>query len=845
MVAIWNSLRPPADKSKKVCETPIPPAHLPTILPAWEEISSSMNTAKSTIDSFEKSIVRLRGTSLASAAAQSASMRVGRLLKVAKVRDLDKCLNALGAAKTKVNMAWAGLETQAGEKLVDDLVPMIENVVFCLEKVEERLTFIDRILNPKTVAEMDKSAIEKQQQAERLKRFEENRRKKKEGAQETPDTSSPSPQTATTSEPPSSSPDGRRPSIAGTPPLQTDRSRQPEESMTIAPPVVSSSYMNPNTALRVNKVARKFKEKKVAVDVSAQSKEFGDPMALLNMEREQPIGEPILELGEYFALRAEMRKSVGGFRPKSMTSKDIMGLMLSEKPRTAAGGVMQSPFKVKARGSRWGVLQKGVKGEVEHVASLPSKPKPVEEKNEPPEETKESPEDSSTEKRATLTLAAGISRSLSKRGSILRRPSSKELASDEMRSVKFEMGGGGGGKESDVTDNNYDDIPKIGEKNQILKEIETAKSEFRRESSQASENVDMEQFKLAFHQNNDAQSEGESRVPPEQSVQQPPKQPREVEGKGKGEEPPVERKNTTKLFKNLSKTTRILSNMRSRVSMVTSNFSSGLRNVVSSSAPLQNIFSRKKKQIHTSEAVPTSDKEISDSAVEYWRRKITEFDEDEYKSSNENEFVWMKLNLAIALKCKAEVEAAEDTNDSTEDDKEREIMKAEAREMFEEVKKVFPNDPTSYLRQGQMLAGSSVGRDKLEGKENLQKSVKLCNNSSSTTTSSFDSLKVDAMASYNSVAYENSDLKHAAECCEHILTNAVFYASDEALCTMAQICIRRGQYDKAQEYYSVLGKMLGEAELKKVVGGGRKQKYIYDRFQNKDLDMKNLQWAVN
>ena len=211
------------------------------------------------------------------------------------------------------------------------------------------------------------------------------------------------------------------------------------------------------------------------------------------------------------------------------------------------------------------------------------------------------------------------------------------------------------------------------------------------------------------------------------------------------------------------------------------------------------------------------------------------------------QLVWMKLNLAIALKCKVEVDVDGTGVDGQRSDLEK--NREDALRMFDEVKKVFPNDPSSYLRQGQLLVASSVGKEKQEGKENLQQSVEICSKDKD-----FDSLKIDAMASYGSVAYENSELKQTSECFEHVLKNALFFATDEALCTMAQICIRRGKYTEAQAYYSVLGKKINQEEMKRITVAGSRgdsgtgfssgsvpQKYLYERFQSEPLGT-NLEW---
>ncbi|GMH69660.1 hypothetical protein TrRE_jg12594 [Triparma retinervis] len=149
MPAIWQSLRPPPDKSSVLSETPIPHEHLATILPLWEAVSSGVTLAKKDISVVSVQMERSQPTSLACAGAISASLRVGKLVKVSKVRDLPKSRNAAKAAITKANLTWAGMETQKADKALQDLVPVVESVVESLTKVQEILDKIDSILNPK------------------------------------------------------------------------------------------------------------------------------------------------------------------------------------------------------------------------------------------------------------------------------------------------------------------------------------------------------------------------------------------------------------------------------------------------------------------------------------------------------------------------------------------------------------------------------------------------------------------------------------------------------------------------------------------------------------------------
>jgi len=296
MVAIWNSLRPAKDKNAKMAETPCPPDKLHIVLPAWEFISTQIDAAKRDIDTVDKILTELLGMSLAATAASSASLRVGKLTKFAKVRDLDKCLNGFDAAKTKTNLAWAGIETMKGNKLIDDLIPILQSVLGCLDKADENLQMIDSVLNPKSLAEIN-VAEEKKKQAERVKAYSDKKKKKKKkkavdaaaagAAGEVPESDS-------------SFGDSSKQALQ----QQTDKGKSISSNVSATASATASatsqgSYLSVKTSMKVNQVARKFKEAKIVVDVEKQNAEFGgDPMALLNMERAQPIGEPVIEVSE-------------------------------------------------------------------------------------------------------------------------------------------------------------------------------------------------------------------------------------------------------------------------------------------------------------------------------------------------------------------------------------------------------------------------------------------------------------------------------------------------------------------------------------------------------------------
>ena len=148
-MAVWQSLRPKADKRKELKETPIPADKLSKVLPLWDSISTEMTSAKANIDIVAAGLEKEQPNSLATAGASSAQLRTGKLVKCTKVRDLPKSRNAIGAAMTKVNLAWAGIETQKNSKACQDLVPIIEGVIASLKGVQEDLGKIDTILNPR------------------------------------------------------------------------------------------------------------------------------------------------------------------------------------------------------------------------------------------------------------------------------------------------------------------------------------------------------------------------------------------------------------------------------------------------------------------------------------------------------------------------------------------------------------------------------------------------------------------------------------------------------------------------------------------------------------------------
>jgi len=111
-------MRPKEDDDKTVKETPIPPEHVSTCLPLWDQISTIMTSVKKNVDKVSSALTKANPSGLSAAGAASASLRVGKLLKVCKGRDLGKALNGVSPAVVKTNLAWAGMENQRNDKSV-------------------------------------------------------------------------------------------------------------------------------------------------------------------------------------------------------------------------------------------------------------------------------------------------------------------------------------------------------------------------------------------------------------------------------------------------------------------------------------------------------------------------------------------------------------------------------------------------------------------------------------------------------------------------------------------------------------------------------------------------------
>lgn len=295
-------------------------------------------------------------------------------------------------------------------------------------------------------------------------------------------------------------------------------------------------------AAMVTKVVRKLRDNKVTVDVEKQGEFGADPIGLLNVEREQRIGEETMELGEYFSLKSEMRKNAGGFRPSTMSSKEIMGLMMQAKPKTAAGRNQAGAFVTKAKGSKWGKVQAGVRGEVEPPPTALTTSEPETSPPVPVPLPQISGSEIGSQLTSSLASLSSIKRgALSASRSILRTPSPDKKASRESRKVssaaasvkkpnriKFSIDEGvktsrlqliRGGKPSTAPttastrkqfswlESNMRLSKSAKEKSKddgraadsILKEIEEASEDFR-EVAESPSMINMDAFKAAFHQ---------------------------------------------------------------------------------------------------------------------------------------------------------------------------------------------------------------------------------------------------------------------------------------------------------------------------------------------------------
>lgn len=231
-------------------------------------------------------------------------MRVGKLVKVSKVRDLPKSLNAVKAAITKTNLAWAGIETQTADKALQDLVPVVESVVENLTAVSEILDQIHDILNPKPGSVQDKGrggrgkkrfgrAVSKVKAAKSMSRKDLGR------ADDKPESGE----------------------VVPFPHTPTTKGADVQSANIFSMEDVSSKVRMQNRAGRVggqqvmvNKVVRKLRDNKVRVDADAQKaqSEFGgNAIELLKLEREQPIGE----------VRDGRSEAIGGAKRRPHTSQ--------------------------------------------------------------------------------------------------------------------------------------------------------------------------------------------------------------------------------------------------------------------------------------------------------------------------------------------------------------------------------------------------------------------------------------------------------------------------------------------------------------------------------------------
>ncbi|GMI15778.1 hypothetical protein TrVE_jg4342 [Triparma verrucosa] len=964
MVAIWQSLRPPADKRKELKETPIPQDKLGVILPLWDHISTTMTTVKTNIDIAARELEKEQPNSLATAGASSAQLRCSKLLKTTKVRDLQKSMSAVVPALTKTNLAWAGIETQKDSKACQDLIPIIEGIVVNLKDVEATLQKIDRILNPKPGQAGFESPADKRSK----KRWAKARGagafggKKKERPKEL----EPHPGGVV------SSSISRRDSFEMTPPatpttpsFSLAKVRSPPKSQ------LRASYINVGGGKSVGKVksvVRKLKNAKVVVNKEEQNEFGGDPVELLRVEREGKIGEGSIELGEYFSLRSEMRQNPGAFRPSTMSSNEIMSLMLA-KPTTAdanLGGTF-----VKKKGSKWGKLQAGVRGEVSPPpkaaeqksgasspvqseggrsissrgsdlgAALQSiegsasfnklKTKALSVKN-----TLRSLSPSSRKKRAMTLVSspskggkvevptrearsfndttlkggggdgvgdgddtvAGLSATLPVGGGLLQKKTfgmkgamsavkglsstglsgTKSILKVAERSIRSASGGRGATRERSGRSISFDieedaegeekkedgrtsspeqkrvstapgrlklPLPTIdsglegdrGKHNhtaesyldqrdkQLFEELEKERREFAKMQNSPSA-INMDAFKAAFHESSkDAQRMEEEK--------------KKADLEAEKAAATKKKKKKGGMFGDIS-----FQGIKEAASKRYSMAKKVAKRAIT--PPKDGMFGMGRKKYVVS-ATFLTDEQILEDAINYWTkvkegktladvqdshfnqksspkkersvfslrsRKESRSAHESYKMDKAHGSLgFLDMNLGLAHFCREDEES---------------MKKAEGHLLL--AKERNPEDPTAYLRLGQIKSKSRDNNIKMAGLELLRKSHTMATEDNSLKEN--DAFLVESSAAFGAAAYSNSELKQATKCMDHLLKNAAYYVTDEAMVTKSQIMLRRGQYEDAQRFYSNLGNP-NFADVQSLYPGEAvgNQQYVYPRME--------------
>ena len=744
------------------------------------------------------------------------------------------------------------------------LLPIVEECVTDLLKCQEIIESIDRLLNPKSAKQEMTPAEAKKARMKRAKEQQKQATTTEELASPMTagaDTNASASTAATTTLTISAATDSSDPSY--TPPAAS-------------PARARAAHASLNASKGVLKVARKLKQNKVTLDstaVATQS-EFGDPLQLLNEERNKTIQVEVKELGDYFTLRAEMRKNPGGFRPASMSSSAITGMMLS-KPSSAFARGQTGAFALK-KGSTWKTLQKGVKGEVDLPPGvdlpmpLPSDYKPTTPSSLPSiMKTKSITKLSSgISKMSSSVLSLSSSSKLLKQVSSLRgkTPETHGQARSRARSISFEVdplmdaglpmtAPGAAPKSPALAAAKPSTAPSPGAETSggieasptkdLLTQIKDAHNDFERVRELDSK-VDMDKFREAFHESSNDKGK--------------------LEEERKKEE--AKKNKIGGMFGGITKA------VGRRVTQVKT-----LTQAVARAVTPEKMRG-KSKQYVVGDGV--SDEVVLKDAVAYWEKVIKEAKERETRKENAKDkdsglgvdspldsgmlevrpeklkskqaerimqekldkatvqhsgVEWAEYNLGLVQFCNPDESKTSDALDS--------LLKAQRH---------FPDDAPTVLHIGQLQTAARSNIIKAAGLESLRKAHSL--GIKNEVKGDHGSFFVESSGSFGAAAYENSELKQATVCMDHLLKNGLYYATDEALCTKAQIMLRRGQYEQAQKYYKCFGK---EAMVKNLVAGeavgdalekergerkgrGGRWGYVYPQFEKVGMS-KNLQWC--
>ncbi len=762
-MAIWQSLRPPAAASKKQpTETPIPAHHRSTVLPLWDDVASLLDTAKKDADQVARTMNRLQPTGLATAGANSAQNRVVKLARFGKVRDLKGAMGAVGAALTKVNLCWAGVETMKGDTQVQDLVPIVKGIVDTLTDIKDKLENIDSILNPK-MAEEDsgrgrgKRVWKKAKNASRAASI-------RVVTQKVPQDQGESYLSAET-QPESES-------------LADTQVEEPIEGGPERPPNVRTRAGTVVGAAKVAKIVRRLRDAKITTQGGEQG-EFGeDPIAALKRERERAIGEAEQDLGEFFKLRAERRSRVGGFRPGTIGGTEaIVGMMLN-KPKTAGASLGAT------RPGKWGKLHAGIRGDVD-PASLPI--------SGVAEERPKTPKTPETPSSRIGRAASGIKSALSltrraktppktpprtgKDGGLTRSKSGRSISFDVDESIEQPTRVATPGESGRVSTapvgrgrSGGDDafggaMPLTAPDAGVRKELSEVRRGFGEMlKKEGGGKIDMDAFKEAFHESSD-----------------------------KAQLKEEEEKKEKETKKKKKRKTGIIGGFMSGLGKRATAIVGAAARAVTPDSPFGG--SRGKKKYKVTGKRP-EDESVLKESLEYWMKAAGEGDDPQAKA-------WANYNVGLIEFCKGEDEKAlarlSDAKKSGVGDLAREDLD---------------------FRIGQIKSRSKSAHDRTAGLELLRSAVDSA--ISDEALGDKESFFIAASGSFGSAAYENSELKNATRCMDHLLREGRWWGTDEALVTKAQILLRRGEYEEAQKFYSNLGQGNGVVEglVKDLVSDG-------------------------